>query len=138
MVPRPTCINNLASQHLIIVGVLHLERVLCIWQHNDVGVLVEGSHQQQPELLADFGVPLLAFGKCPVNALLAGGQLPALLNEEWVHSGQGNFWNAKNPDMITHVWDAQCLLCQGGTEGEHHLGKLQFLAVILVRSFCVK
>jgi hypothetical protein len=46
-----------------------------------MGVVVEGRNQQQLDCIVDFGVPLLAFGKCPENALLTGGQLPALLYE---------------------------------------------------------
>ncbi len=40
------CQHLLADQHLLAIGVLQVEQVLCIWQHNDMRVVVEGSHQQ--------------------------------------------------------------------------------------------
>ena len=116
--------QHLADRHLLAIGVLHLECVLCLWQHNDVGVVVESSHQQQPKLLANCGVPLLAFGKRPVNALLAGRQLPVLLNEECIHSGDGTLWHAKHWCVIMMAWRTHGLLRQGSAKGMHHLKRI--------------
>ena len=40
--------QHLADQHLLAIDVLQLqvEQVICIWQHDDMRVVVEGSHQQ--------------------------------------------------------------------------------------------
>ncbi len=62
--------QHLRVRHLFAIHVLQLEHVFCAWRHNDVGVVVKGRDQQQPEPLINFGVPLLMFGKRPENALL--------------------------------------------------------------------
>jgi hypothetical protein len=92
-----------------------------------MGVVIEGRNQQQPDRIIDFGVPLLSFGKCPENALLAGGQLPALLNEGLFPCGQGALWHAKHTCTITLAWHKCHLLRQGSTEGEHHLDGIALL-----------
>ena len=101
MVPRWTCVNTLWADTFSPFFVLDLKRVFCIWQHNDVGVVIEGSGQQRPKLLVDCRVPLFVFGKSPVNSLLAGGQLPTFCNEDVVHSRPGPVWQAKYPYTIT-------------------------------------
>jgi hypothetical protein len=70
--------QQLRDGDLLAVRVLHLERVPCIWRHNDVGMVVEGLDQKQLGRLINLEVPLLAFGKGPENAHLASGQLSAL------------------------------------------------------------
>ncbi len=92
-----------------------------------MGVVVEGCNQQQPDRIVNLGVPLLAFGKCPENALLAGGQLPALLDEGLFPCGQGALWHTKHTGTITLAWHKCHLLWQGSTEGEHHLDGIVLL-----------
>ncbi len=55
-------------------------------------------------------VPFLLFGKSPENALLAGRQLPALLDEGLFPCGQGALWHAKHMCMITLAWHNSHLL----------------------------
>ncbi len=79
-------------------------------------MVVEGRDQQQPDRLVDFGVPFLAFGKHPENSLLAGGQLPALLDDGLFPHQQGASWHAKHTCTITLAWHTSHLLRQGGAE----------------------
>ena len=114
--------QHLANLHLLAVdGVLDLEHVLCVQQHDGVGVVIEGMDQQQPKLLVECRVPLFAFGESSVNALLAGGQLPAFCDEDFVHSGQGPAWHAKHPCMIMLAWHTMDFARRGSAESQHHL-----------------
>jgi hypothetical protein len=126
--------QQLRDRHLLAFSVLHLKCVPCVWRHDDVGVVVEGRNQQRPDCIVDFGVPLLAFGKCPENALFAGGQLPALLDEGLFPCGQGTLWHAKHTCKITLAWHKCHLQGQGSTEGEHHLDGI----ALLVCCFCLQ
>ncbi len=69
-----------------------------------------------------FGVPLLAFGKRSENAILAGRQLPMLLDEGIFPLGQGAVWHAKHTCTMTLDWHASHLIRRGSAKGEHHLG----------------
>ncbi len=101
-----------------------------------MGVVVEGRNQQQPDCFVDFGVPLIAFGKRPENALLAGRQLPVLLNDGLFPCGQGALWHAKHTCMIMLAWHTSHLLQQGSAEGEHHLDNIVLLVCYSCARIC--
>jgi hypothetical protein len=65
-----------------------------------VGVVVKGRDQHRPDCLTNLGVTLLAFGKPPENAHLAGGQLLALLDKSLFPFGQGALRHAKHTCTI--------------------------------------
>ncbi len=126
--------QQLRDRHLLAVSIFHLKCVPCVWRHDDVGVVVEGRNQQRPDRIVNFGVPLLVFGKCPENALLAGRQLPTLLDEGFFPCGQGALWHPKHTCTITLAWHKCHLLRQGSTEDEHHLDGI----ALLVCCFCLR
>ncbi len=99
-----------------------------------MGVVVEDHDQQRLDRLVNFGVPLLAFGKRPENALLAGRQLPALLADGLFPCGQGALWHAKHTCKILLAWHTSHLLQQGSAECEHLLKSI----MLLVCSSCMQ
>jgi hypothetical protein len=68
---------------------------------------------------SNFGILLLSFGERPVNAFLAGRQLPEILNEGISPCSQEALWNAKNTCTLTLAWYTSHLLRQGNAEGDN-------------------
>ncbi len=75
-----------------------------------MGVVVEGLNQQRPDHLVEFGLPLLLFDNRPENALIAGGHLPALLDDSFCPCGRGALWHAKHTCTIMLAWHTSHLL----------------------------